>query len=78
MNKYIEKDILLQIIDELVYSDTVTPEDILDAVRDIIADIYCASGVIVVPTHNSFLVRTVYDDRFLRWVKAPEKENGHE
>ena len=40
MNRYIDKDLLLQTIDELVYSGVATPEDILDAVKNIIDDIY--------------------------------------
>lgn len=40
MNRYIDKDLLLQTIDELVYSGIATPEDILDAVKNIIDDIY--------------------------------------
>lgn len=57
MNRYIDKDLLLQTIDELVYSGIATPEDILDAVKNIIDDIY----------HTTDAAPVVHG----RWIGAP-------
>lgn len=86
MKRYIDKDILSQTIDELVYDGAATPQDILDAIKDIIDDVYHTTGILVVFNTNSVFTKTFDGKASKWWVRVPkedlsgfiEKESRHE